>query len=171
MPTPHRFFTNLGDDQHQILRLSVSDAQYNYVFTVTFVSSANPEAAPTYPTNATSDWNKQADDAYDKVYILLKECTLSDKGLKKLLIGYIEEKYYRVLRNDLISYVNVRTRDLVQHPYTSSGVLFPLSLLTMMSNYDQCTILINLPSCSMRKSATLSLLSHLLTTSSRPNKL
>ena len=72
----------------------------------------------TYPLNAASARIKQADDAHDKVYRIFKEYTLADKALKQLLLGAIEEKYYHVLRNNLIGYANVTTRDLIQHLYT-----------------------------------------------------
>ena len=70
----------------------MSDAQYNSVSTVPFVAPANPGVSVTYPLNATSVRIKQADDAHDKAYILFKEYTLTDKALKQLLLGAIEEK-------------------------------------------------------------------------------
>ena len=114
-------FTNLGDGQHGYLRLTVSDAQYNSVSAVPFVAPVNPGATVTYPFNATSARTRQADDAHDKAYRLFKDYTLADKALKQLFLGAIEEKYYRVLRNDLIGYANVTTRDLIKHFYTGYG--------------------------------------------------
>ena len=75
-------FTNLGDGQYGLLRLTVSNAQYNSVSTVPFVTPANPGATVTYPPNATSAWINQADDAHDKALRLFKEYTLANKAFK-----------------------------------------------------------------------------------------
>ena len=96
-------FTNLVDGRHGFLRLTVSDAQYNSVSAVPFVASVNPGETVNYPLNITSARIKQADDAHDKTYRLFKEYTLAGRTLKQLLLGSIEEKYYRVLRNNIIS--------------------------------------------------------------------
>ena len=118
----------------------MSDAQYNSVSTVPFVAPVNPGATVTYPLNATSTWIKQADDAHDKACILFKEYTLANKALKQLLLGAIEEKYYRVLCNDLISYANVTTRDLIQCLYTGYGNITSIQLadndIKLRSVYD-----------------------------------
>ena len=133
-------FTNIGDGQHDLLRLAVSNAQYNSVSTVRFVAPANPGATVTYLPNATSARIKHADDTHDKAFILFKEYTLADKVLKQLLLVAIEEKHYRVLRNDLIGYANVTTRDLIQHLYTGYGNITSTQLAnndtTLRSAYD-----------------------------------
>ena len=114
-------FTNLSNGQHGFSPLTISDAQYKLVSTVTFVFLVNSGAAPTYPTNVTSARIKQADDAHDQTYRLFKVYTLANKTLKQILLGTIEEEYYRVLHNNLIGYANVTTSDIIQHLYTSYG--------------------------------------------------
>ena len=133
-------FMNIGDGQHDLLRLAVSNAQYNSVSTVPFVAPANPGATVTYLPNATSARIKHADDTHDKAFILFKEYTLADKVLKQLLLVAIEEKHYRVLRNDLIGCANVTTRDLIQHLYTcygnSTSTQLTNNAITLRSGYD-----------------------------------
>ena len=75
-------YTNLGDAQHRLLRLTMSDVQYNSVSTVPFVAPVNPGATVFYPPNTTSSRIKQADDVHDKAFMLFKEYTLTDKALK-----------------------------------------------------------------------------------------
>ena len=133
-------FANLGDNQHGLLRLTVSNAQFNSVSIVPFVAPANSGVTSTYPTNASSARIKQADDAHDKVYILFKEYTLADKTIKQLLLWVIEDKYYRTLRNNLIGYANVTSSDLIHHLYTSYGNITSTQLansdVKLRSAYD-----------------------------------
>ena len=58
-------FSNLGDGQHGLLRLTVSDAQYNSISSVPFVQPMNP--GPTVPSvlNATAAQIKQAVDQHE----------------------------------------------------------------------------------------------------------
>ena len=55
-------FSNLGDGQHGLLRLTVSDAQYNYVSTVPFVQTMNPGPTVSSVLYATAAQIKQAVD-------------------------------------------------------------------------------------------------------------
>ena len=127
-------FANLGDNQHGLLRLTVSNAQFNSVSIVPFVAPAN--SGVTF----SSAQIKQADDAHDKVYILFKEYTLADKTIKQLLLWVVEDKYYRALRNNLIGYANVTTSDLIHHLYTSYGNITSTQLansdVKLRSAYD-----------------------------------
>ena len=106
-------FSNQGSGQHGLLRLTVLDAQYNSVSTVPFVQPMNP--GPTMPSdlNATAAQIKQAVGTYEIQIRLFREYTLADKVLKQLLLGAVEDKYYRVIRNSLINYANVTTCSII----------------------------------------------------------
>ena len=164
-------FTILGDGQHGLLQFTVSGAQYNSVSAVPFVAPANPGATPTYLTNASSTRIKQADNAHDKTYRLFKEYTIVDKVLKQLLLVAIEVKYYRVLRNNLIGYANVATRDLIKHIDTSYSNIASTQLadndVKLRSTYDYNQLIESVYE-QIDNAITLP---HLLTVSTQTNKL
>ena len=106
-------FNNQGSGQHGLLRLTVLDAQYNSVSTVPFVQPMNPGPTMTSDLNATAAQIKQAVGTYEIQIRLFREYTLADKVLKQLLLGAVEDKYYRVIRNSLINYANVTTYSII----------------------------------------------------------
>ena len=112
--------TNIGDDNHGLLRLTVSAAQYNSV-SVLFVTPTNLGATSTYSPNATTSILVKEKEAHDTIIKIFRECSLADNALKQLLLTSVEEKHFHVLRNSLISYDHITTRTLIQHLYTSYG--------------------------------------------------
>ena len=126
-------FSNLGDGQHGLLRLTVSDAQYNYVSTVPFVQTMNPGPTMSSVLYATAAQIKQAVDQHELQIKLFREYTLIDKVLKQLMLSAVEDKYYRVMRNSLIGYANVTTRSLIQYLYQAYVNITP----TQVSNNDK----------------------------------
>ena len=100
-----------------------------------------------------------------------RKYTIVDKVLKQLLLVAIEVKYYRVLRNNLIGYTSVATRDLIKHIDTSYSNIASTQLadndVKLRSTYDYNQLI---ESVYEQIDNTITL-PHLLTASTQTNKL
>ena len=113
-------YTNLGDGKHGLLRLTVSETQYNTVALILFIVPTNPGVL-IYSVNASAQKMVKEKEAHDLATTSFREYTLVDNTLKQLLLNAVKDKYCRVLCDSLIGYVNVTTRTLIKHLFTNYG--------------------------------------------------
>jgi hypothetical protein len=132
--------SHLGNGQLGLLFLTVTPAVYNTQSAVVFTPPTNPGANPIMPPGSTgaqiADLRRQHDIATD----FYREYTATDKALKTLLIGAVDETFLRSLRDKYIGYANVTTLQMLTHLYAAYAQISETDLQAndeqMKSDYD-----------------------------------
>jgi hypothetical protein len=133
-------FSSLGDGAQGLLSLTVSDAIYNSISDVPFVTPINPGPQPVIPGAATGNQITAITRAHNENHRIWKEYLATDKALKQQLLAAVHESYYRTLRHRITGFANTTTRQLLDHLYATYGNLTPADLVEnderMKAPYD-----------------------------------
>jgi hypothetical protein len=92
-------FSRLGDGAQGLLSLTVSDAVYNSIVDIPFVTPLNPGPQPVIPDAATGNQITALTRAHTENRRIWKEYLATDKALKQQLLAAVHESYYPTLRN------------------------------------------------------------------------
>ena len=110
--------SHLGDGALGLLYLTVTPAVYNTLSLVPFVPPANPGPDPVVPPGSTGPQIADIRLQFTNATKLYKQYDTTDKALKQLLLGAVDDMFVRSLRNRHIGYANVTTLALLTHLYT-----------------------------------------------------
>ena len=109
--------SHLGDGALGLLFLTITPAVYNTISAIPFIPPANPGIAPTIPPGSTGPQIADIRLQHATAMKLYKQYDATDKALKQLLIGAVNDMFIRSLRNRHIGYANVTTLQLITHLY------------------------------------------------------
>ena len=110
--------SHLGDGALGLLYLTVTPAVYNTLSLVEFIPPPNPGADPTIPQGSTGPQIADIRLQFTNATKLYRQYDTTDKALKQLLLGAVDDMFVRSLRNRHIGYANVTTLALLTHLYT-----------------------------------------------------
>jgi hypothetical protein len=110
--------SHLGDGLLGLLPLTVSAAVYNTLSATPFVAPVNPGAAPDIPAASSGPQIADIRFTFTTATALFKDYDLADKALKQLLLGAVDDMFVRSLQTKYIGYLNVTTRQLLDHLYS-----------------------------------------------------
>ena len=111
--------SNLGDGLLALLFLTISPAVYNTLSVVPFAPHVNPGATAIIPFDASGPAATTLRHSHQLELDLFNEYTNTDKALKQILLGAVDEIYLRSLRNKYVGYQNHTTRDILDHLYNT----------------------------------------------------
>eukprot|EP00957_Ditylum_brightwellii_P004608 350481-Ditylum_brightwellii.AAC.1 len=131
--------TSLGDGNHGNLALVISPAMYQTTAGTTFLPPQNlgPVPVPTrqFMTNAEIDLLKETHQTESRQF---EKYHNTDKALKQKLLKVVDEKYTKVLKQNIIAYTNYTTYDILLHLYHCCGAI-------TLAMQDQATIKMSQP--------------------------
>ena len=110
--------SHLGNGLLGLLQLTVSAAVYNTLSATPFVAPVNPGAAPFIPDGSTGPQIADLRFTFNAATALFKDYDLADKALKQLLLGAVDDMFVRSLQTKYIGYLNVTTREILDHLYS-----------------------------------------------------
>ena len=113
--------SHLGNGALGLLWLVVSNTVYNTLSATPFVPPPNPGPVPIIPVGSTGAQITVITDNHTREAKLFHEFNNTDKALKQLLLGAVEDMFTRGLKNRYIGYANVSTKDLLAHLFTTYG--------------------------------------------------
>ena len=108
--------SNLGYGQLGLLYLTVSPDAYNTLSATIFIPPVNPGATAIITSGATVVANERR--SFANATALFKQYDSSDKALKKMIIGAVDEMFVRFLQTKYIGYLNVSTCDILNYLYS-----------------------------------------------------
>ena len=109
--------SNLGDGHLGLLYLTVSPAVYNTLSDTVFVSPVNPGAAAIITSGATAAVIANEHRSFSDATALFKQYDSANKYLKQMLLGAVNKMFVRSLQTKYAGYLNVSTRDILNHLY------------------------------------------------------
>jgi hypothetical protein len=109
--------SHLGNGVLGLLHLTISPAVYATLSAVPFVPPANPGPTPIIPDAATGPQTANIRAAFAEATAIFKQYSTTDKALKQLLLGAVDEMFIRCLQTKYLGYLNVSTRQLLDHLY------------------------------------------------------
>ena len=109
--------SHLGNGVLGLLALTVSPAVYTTLSQVAFVPPANPGPVAIIPVGATAGRIVNIRDEFRDRTELFKRYTNTDKALKQLLLGAVDEMFIKCLQTKYLGYLNVTTRQILDHLY------------------------------------------------------
>jgi hypothetical protein len=121
--------SNLGDGRLGHLALTVSDAIYNTLSAIPFVAPPNPGAQPVIAADATGPAAATIRHTFTEATALFQKYVAVDMALKQILLGAIDEMFVRALQTQYVGYLNVSTRDLLDHLYSTYARISTADLL------------------------------------------
>ena len=101
-----------------LLQLTVSPAVYNTLSATAFLPPVNPGPAPIIPDGSTGPQIADIRFAFADATSVFKDYDLADKALKQLLLGAVDDMFVRSLQTKYIGYLNVTTREILDHLYS-----------------------------------------------------
>ena len=136
--------SHLGNGILGLLWLTVSDTVYNTLSVIPFVPPANPGPSPVIPVPSTQAVITAITNTHKRESRIFHEFNNTDKALKQLLLGAVDDMFTRALKNRFIGYANVTTKALLTHLFTTYGKIsgndLRLNTAKMNTPYD-----VNLP--------------------------
>ena len=120
--------SDLGDGLLGLLYLTVTPATYNTLSAIPFIPPVNPGALPQFNVRATSREVAAARAEHEHNLRIFREFHNTDKALKSLLIGAVDDMYIKALRHRITGYAQVSTRQILDHLYLHYGKLTPQDL-------------------------------------------
>jgi hypothetical protein len=109
--------SHLGNGLLGLLYLTVSPAVYANLSVVPFVPPVNPGPTPHIPDGTTGPQTANIRAAFAEATDLFKRYSTTDKALKQLLVGAVDEMFIRSLQTKYLGYLNVSTRQILDHLY------------------------------------------------------
>ena len=99
----------MGNGALGLLFLAVLPAVYNTLSLIPFIAPVNPGPDPVIPAGSTGPQIADIRHQFTTATKLYKQYDATDKALKQLLLGAVDDMFVRSLRNRHIGYVNVTT--------------------------------------------------------------
>jgi hypothetical protein len=109
--------SHLGNGVLGLLYLTISPAVYATLSAVPFVPPVNPGPTPIIPARSTQPTTVTIRAQFIENTDVFKQFSATDKVLKQLLVGAVDEMYIRCLQTKYLGYLNVTTRDILDHLY------------------------------------------------------
>ena len=109
--------SHLGNGVLGLLYLTISPAVYETLSAVPFVPPVNPGPTPIIPARSTQPTTVTIRAQFIENTDVFKQFSATDKVLKQLLVGAVDEMYIRCLQTKYLGYLNVTTRDILDHLY------------------------------------------------------
>ena len=132
--------SHLGNGVLGLLYLTVSPAVYATLSAVPFVPPINPGPTPIIPPGSTGPQIANIRATFVEDTDLFKQYSTTDKALKQLLIAAVEEMFIRCLQTKYLGYLNVSTRDILDHLYAQYARISAADLqdndVTLKAPYD-----------------------------------
>ena len=110
--------THLGGGNLCLLALTVTSEVYATLSDNPFDPPQNPGPSPEIPDRVTGPQIAETRAEYEESVKMYKTYDATDKALKQLLLGAVEDMFVRALRYRHIGYANVTTLQLLTHLYT-----------------------------------------------------
>ena len=110
--------SNIGDRQLGLLYLRVSPAVYNTLPATVFVPPVNPGATAIITSSATAAVIVNKRRSFADATEMFKQYDSTNKALKQILLGAVDEMFVRSLQIKYVGYLNVSTRDILNHLYS-----------------------------------------------------
>ena len=105
--------SHLGNGALGLLWLVVSNTVYNTLSATLFVPPPNPGPIPIIPVGSTGAQITVLTDNHTREAKLFHKYNNTDKALKQLLLGAVDDMFTRGLKNRYIGYANVSTKQLL----------------------------------------------------------
>ena len=109
--------SHLGNGALGLLYLTVSPAVYANLSAAPFVPPTNPGPTPIIPAGAQGPQIANIRTEFLEATELFRHYSTTDKALKQLLVGAVDEMFIRRLQTKYLGYLNVSTRQLLDHLY------------------------------------------------------
>ena len=106
-------FSNRGNGKLGLLFLTVKPAVYDTQSTVTFTPPSNPGQNPSIPSGATGAQITEIRRTHKEKKDEFNQYLHTDRALKSILIGAVDEAYIRSKREKYIGFANVSTLNLL----------------------------------------------------------
>lgn len=113
--------SHLGDGINGLLPLTVSTEVYDTISNTPFAFPTNPGPNPIVQPTGTEHQIKEAYRVHSENTRIWREFQATDKSLKQLLLGAVDDIYTSSLKHRVTGYANVSTRQLIAHLYTKYG--------------------------------------------------
>ena len=110
--------SDLGNGKHGILFLTVSPAVYNTFSATAFIPPVNPGTTAIITAGATAVVIANERQSFTDTTALFKKHNFANKSLKQILLGNIDKMFVRSLQTKYIGYLNVSTRNILEHLYS-----------------------------------------------------
>ena len=107
--------SHLGNGALGLLWLIVSDTVYNTLSNTPFVPPLNPGPIPIIPALSTGPVIASLTATHERASKIFHEYNNTDKALKQLLLGAVDDMFTSALKNRYIGYANVSTKQLLTH--------------------------------------------------------
>ena len=111
--------SNLGNGLLDLLYLTISLTVYGTLSVEYFIPPTNPGAAANAPHDVSGPTAANLRHSYQIQLDLFNGYGNTDKALKKILFGAIDEIYIWSLRNKYAGYQNHTTQNILNHMYTT----------------------------------------------------
>jgi len=109
--------SHLGNGVLGLLYLTVSPAVYANLSAVPFLPPVNPGPTPIIPDRSTVPTTSTIRARFIEETDVFKQYSTTDKALKQLLVGAVDEMFIRSLQTKYLGYLNVSTREILDHLY------------------------------------------------------
>jgi hypothetical protein len=109
--------SHLGNGVLGLLYLTVSPAVYANLSAVPFLPPVNPGPTPIIPDRSTVPTTTTIRARFVEETDIFKQYSTTDKALKQLLVGAVDEMFIRSLQTKYLGYLNVSTRQILDHLY------------------------------------------------------
>jgi hypothetical protein len=109
--------SHLGNGVLGLLYLTVSPAVYANLSAVAFIPPVNPGPTPIIPARSTVPTTETIRARFVENTAIFKQYSTTDKALKQLLVGAVDEMFIRSLQTKYLGYLNVSTRQILDHLY------------------------------------------------------
>jgi hypothetical protein len=132
--------SHLGNGVLGLLYLTISPAVYATLSAVPFVPPVNPGPTPIIPDRSTVPTTTTIRARFVEETDIFRQYSATDKALKQLLVGAVDEMFIRCLQTKYLGYLNVTTRDILDHLYAQYARISASDLqdndVTFKSPYD-----------------------------------
>ena len=106
----------------------VSPDVYNTLSTTIFIPPVNPGATAIITAGANANVIANKHQSFVETTALFKQYGSADKSLKKMLLGAVDKMFVCSLQNKYVGYLNVSTRDILNHLYSKYARIYPADL-------------------------------------------
>ena len=120
--------SHLGNGALGLLFFTVLPAVYNTLNLIQFTHPGNPGSNPIIPSGSTGPQIADVCHQFSNAAKLYKQYNATDKALKQLLLGAVDDMFVRSLRNRHIRHTNVTTLQILTHLYTTYAKIKPSDL-------------------------------------------
>lgn len=132
--------SHLGNGLLGLIYLTVSPAVYATLSAVPFIPPPNPGPSPIIPEGSTGPQIANIRVAFVEATNLFTQYSTTDKALKQLLVGAVDDMFIRSLQTKYLGYLNVSTRQLLDHLYAQYARISAADLqandITFKKPYD-----------------------------------